>query len=101
MERWPFCFNRLLPKEEIVYFVQVIISYIIIIAGLLNLTFGVGVNTSLWMTLISGITGYLLPNPSLHHRQHQNGAVLHESAEQCESEDVSEEHTSQLYDTSA
>ena len=100
MERWPFCFNRLLPKEEIVYFAQVIISYIIIIAGLLNLTFGVDVNTSLWMTLISGITGYLLPNPSLHHR-HQDVAVLHESSEQRESENLSEEHSDELYDASA
>jgi hypothetical protein len=76
-----------------VYFAQVIISYIIILVGLVNLTLRSAPNDDPWSTLISGVIGYLLPNPSLQNRR-ENNAVLRKSTRQHELEDLSEQHDS-------
>jgi TctA family transporter len=60
---WRTCCGRV-HKEQVVFFSQVIIAYIVIIACLANITFS-SQNTNLWVTLASGTIGYLLPNPSL------------------------------------
>ena len=52
------------PKEEIVFFCQVIISYTVIVVSIYNLTVGHGDSTR-WTALLSSSLGYLLPNPSL------------------------------------
>ena len=52
------------PKTEIVYFCQMIIVYIIIIASIINLSIKNG-STELWISLLSSCIGYALPNPKL------------------------------------
>jgi len=57
-------FGYSLPKQEVVYFSQIIALYIVIIVGLINLTIQ-NEQSNLWLSLLSGSIGYLLPNPSL------------------------------------
>jgi hypothetical protein len=62
-ETWNI-FGNSIPKQEVVFFSQVIILYIVIIIGLINLILDKG-DRNLWLSLLSGSIGYLLPNPSL------------------------------------
>ena len=57
-------FGRRVPKSAMVFFSQIILIYIVVITCIINLSMDNG-NTSLWITLLSASTGYLLPNPSL------------------------------------
>jgi len=57
-------FGYSLPKQEVVYFSQIIALYIVIIIGLINITLQ-NEQSNLWLSLLSGSIGYLLPNPSL------------------------------------
>ena len=52
------------PKEEIVFFCQVIILYTGIVVSIYKLTVAHG-DSTLWTALLSSSLGYLLPNPSL------------------------------------
>ena len=52
------------PKEEIMFFCQVIILYTVIVVSIYNLTVGHS-DSTLWTALLSSSLGYLLPNPSL------------------------------------
>ena len=52
------------PKSEVVYFVQVILIYIVVIISIVNLTMNRG-DGKLWTALLSSCLGYILPNPSL------------------------------------
>ena len=52
------------PKEEIVFFCQVIILYTVIVVSIYNMTVGHG-DSTLWTALLSSSLGYLLPNQSL------------------------------------
>ena len=60
-------FGRKIPKSEIVYFVQVILIYIVVITSIVNLTINKD-EGKLWTALLSSSFGYLLPNPNLKHR---------------------------------
>lgn len=66
------------PKQEVVFFSQIIIIYTVIIASILNISFGNG-PLNLWTVLLSSALGYLLPNPSL---KNKDGALLHQPTEQ-------------------
>jgi Trk-type K+ transport system membrane component len=57
-------FGRRISKSQIVFVVQVIIIYMIIITCLFNLTFHNGEN-QLWTALLSSSIGYILPAPRL------------------------------------
>ena len=57
-------FSTECPKEEIVFFCQVIILYTVIVVSIYNLTVAHG-DSTLWTALLSSSLGYLLPNPSL------------------------------------
>ena len=61
---WKVCGGVDAPKDEIVYCCQVFVAFVVILVGLVNLTFTES-DTCLWTGLISGALGYLLPNPSL------------------------------------
>ena len=61
--RWCFM-GQNVPKAEIVYFCQMIIVFIIVVSSIVNLTVKNG-NMELWLSLLSGCTGYVLPNPSI------------------------------------
>ena len=62
-------FGNKIPKEEIVFFFQVILIYIVCVACIINLSIGSG-NGNLWTSLLSGSLGYLLPAPKL--RRHES-----------------------------
>ncbi len=62
-EPWKLLGNKI-PKSEIVYFSQMIIVYVIIIASVLNLSLKNG-SSELWISLLSSCVGYALPNPKL------------------------------------
>ena len=57
-------FGRSVPRSEIVFFSQVIVVYIVIIACIVNLSTHNG-RTELWTALLSSSLGYLLPAPHL------------------------------------
>ena len=56
-----------IPKSECVYFVQVFLIYVVVIASLVNLTLGQD-DYKLWTALLSSSFGYLLPNPTIKRR---------------------------------
>ena len=62
-DKWHLLGTRV-PKTEIVYFCQMIIVYIIIIASVINLSIQNG-SSELWISLLSSCIGYALPNPKL------------------------------------
>jgi hypothetical protein len=68
-----------LPKEEVVYFSQVVVILTVIIACIVNLSFGDRRNDTLWSSLLSGCVGYLLPAPNI---QKKNDQFLSDSAQQ-------------------
>ena len=57
-------FGNKIPKEEITFFAQVVLIYIVCIACIINLSIGNG-NSNLWTSLLSGSLGYILPSPKL------------------------------------
>ena len=61
--RWNV-FGSNVPKEEIVFFTQVILIYIIAITCIVNLTMEAKHET-LWTSLLSASLGYMLPAPQL------------------------------------
>jgi len=62
--KWPVLGKRL-PRQEIIFFAQVFIIYIVIIACIVNLTlYPKSDDGKLWTALLSCCLGYLLPNPS-------------------------------------
>ena len=60
---WVTCCGQV-PRSQIVFLVQVVIAYIVIVVSLVNITV-TSENTCLWATLASGTIGYLLPSPSI------------------------------------
>ena len=54
---WKVCGGVDAPKDEIVYCCQVFVAFVVILAGLVNLTFTES-DTCLWTGLISGATFY-------------------------------------------
>ena len=52
------------PKNEVVFFSQVIILYIVIITCIVNLSINTQHN-EVWIGLLSSSIGFLLPNPSI------------------------------------
>ena len=77
MPEWRLCWSSF-PKEEIIYIVQVLIAYVVIIVSLVNLCLTTQ-HSTIWATLISGCIGYLFPAPTLNNNNNNNGgqSVLH------------------------
>ncbi len=61
--KWHLC-GRSVPKSEIVFFVQVLLIYIVVITCIVNLTLYKD-ESKLWTALLGANIGYLLPNPTL------------------------------------
>lgn len=61
--QWIWCGDRL-PKDQIVFFIQVIPIYIVICCSIANLMLGRG-DEHVWLVLLSSSLGYLLPNPKI------------------------------------
>ena len=73
-ERWKFCGSKF-PKEELIYFCNVFIVYILVISSIVSLCIH-DRNTCLWSSLMSGSVGYRLPNPSI--KRKENDVVPHD-----------------------
>ena len=65
--RWNV-FGSEVPKEEIVFFTQVILIYVIAITSIVNLTMEAKHET-LWTSLLSASLGYMLPAPQLNNHK--------------------------------
>ncbi len=61
--QWVCCGEKL-PRDEIVYFCQIIAIYILIIACLVNLTLGIK-PVEIYISLLSACIGYILPSPQI------------------------------------
>ena len=61
--QWRWCGDKL-PKEEIVFFAQVIPIYIVIVCSIVSLALERGEQHT-WTVLLGSGLGYLLPNPTL------------------------------------
>jgi hypothetical protein len=63
---WPL-FGRQFPRSEIVYLTQIILIYGVVIVSMLNLTLYTDKeeHKTLWVSLLSGCLGYILPNPNI------------------------------------
>lgn len=72
--KWPIC-GQTFPKTEIVFFVQVLIIYIVIITCIINLSLSNNEDCNccgkFWIALLSSCLGYLLPNPSMKKKLNQ------------------------------
>ena len=84
-ERWKFCGAKF-PKEEIIYFCQVLTVYIVVITSIVNLCVS-DKNTCLWSSLVSGSVGYLLPSPSISKKK-QNDIISYDSTIEQQHKDV-------------
>lgn len=72
-------YSRDITKAAFVFFAQVILIYIVVIACVINLTIGTE-QTNVWISLLSGSLGYLLPSPTI--RRLKDGTFLPNVAEQ-------------------
>ena len=63
LSHWTWCGDKL-PKEEIVFFAQVIPIYIVILCSIVSLVLERGEQHT-WTVLLGSALGYLLPNPTL------------------------------------
>ncbi len=63
--RWMILGSKI-PKSEIVFFVQVILIYIVVITSIVNIS--LGSTEQHWIVLLSSCLGYLLPSPSLKYK---------------------------------
>ena len=57
-------FGRRVPKQEAVFFSQVILIYTVVITCILNLSLTKD-NSNLWTALLSSCLGYILPSPTI------------------------------------
>ena len=53
-----------IPKQEVVYFCQIILIYIVVITSIVNISLQKD-EGKVWTALLSSCLGYLLPNPSI------------------------------------
>ena len=66
------CCSRRVPKEEIVFFCQVILVYIVAGIALSQIALKPdGPQTTLWTALLSSSLGYLLPAPQLKNNKNE------------------------------
>ena len=84
-ERWKFCGAKF-PKEEIIYFCQVLMVYIVVITSIVSLCIS-DKNTFLWSSLASGSVGNLLPSPS-NCKKKENDVISYHSTIEQQHEDV-------------
>ena len=64
---WKFCNEITLPRSEVVFFVQMFVILILITLCIIKLTVlkPTCEETSVWISFLSSLVGYILPNPRL------------------------------------
>jgi len=63
-------------KSAAVFFAQVFVLFIVIIASLVNLSLAWQTNKLFWSSLLCASIGYMLPNPSLKSSRRQDEIEL-------------------------
>ena len=61
-------------KEELIYFSQVFLIYIVVIACIINLSIK-NEHETVWISLLCSSLGYLLPAPTV--KERKNESLLH------------------------
>ena len=61
--------GKKIPREEIVYFCQIFIIFVVVAVSLFNISRGHS-SESLWVSLLSSCLGYVLPSPKLNNKKH-------------------------------
>ena len=64
---WKFCNNINLPRSEVVFFVQMFVIFSLMTLCIIKLAFSSSTceETSVWISILSSLVGYILPNPRL------------------------------------
>ena len=64
---WKFCNNINLPRSEVVFFVQMFVIFSLMTLCVIKLAFSSSTceETSVWISILSSLVGYILPNPRL------------------------------------
>ena len=64
---WKFCNQVTLPKSEVVFFTQMLVVITLMIISILKLTAFEQrcEEASVWISILSSLVGYILPNPRL------------------------------------
>ena len=60
------CFGSTYPKNEVVFFGQILLLYVVVIAAIVNLSYPplADSKSALWISLLSSSIGYILPHPT-------------------------------------
>lgn len=77
MKSWKICCLKY-PAQEVIFCAQVLLIYIVVLTCVLNLSFS-SEKDCLWLSLLSGSLGYLLPSPK---PKKKNEPLLSNSTEQ-------------------
>ena len=72
-DQWKL-FGRRVPKQEAVFFSQVILIYLVVITCILNLSL-TSSNSTLWTALLSSSLGIILPSPSIKSRNRNQDTI--------------------------
>ena len=64
---WKFCNNVTLPRSEVVFVAQMVVILILLTFCIVKLSFTKlsCEETSVWFSILSGLVGYVLPNPRI------------------------------------
>ena len=64
---WKFCNNVTLPRSEVLFVAQMVVILILLTFCILKLSFTKlsCEETSVWFSILSGLVGYVLPNPRI------------------------------------
>ena len=64
---WKFCNNVILPRSEVVFVAQMVVIIILLTFCILKLSVTKlsCKETSVWFSILSGLVGYVLPNPRI------------------------------------
>ena len=64
---WKFCNNVTLPRSEVVFVAQMVVTLILLTFCILKFSFTKlsCEETSVWFLILSGLVGYVLPNPRI------------------------------------
>ena len=64
---WKFCNQTTLPRSEVVFFVQMFVILLLISLCIVKLTVLKSncEETLVWISILSSLVGYILPNPRL------------------------------------
>ena len=64
---WKFCNQITLPRSDVVFFVQMFVILMLIVLCIVKLTVlkPTCEEISVWISILSSLVGYILPNPQL------------------------------------